>query len=162
ELFRKESLFVTMLKSTGRDYAASPVLQALRRVGVASVMEDKFVRSGQVLTAEQAAKLLAGKPAWILVDVDGSPKALLPALDLVKHLESAAVEEQGEAIDLLEIPAQRLQVAPVHLQETLQQALDRLQHTGVEALYVQRMTAPGITRIYGVLTRAMLESTYRY
>jgi H+/Cl- antiporter ClcA len=162
ELFRKESLFVTMLKSTGRDYDASPVLQALRRVGVASVMDRQFQRSAQQLTPEQARQLLADKPAWILVDVDGSPRALLPALDLVKYLEATPAPEQGERIDLLEIPAQRQQVAPVHLQETLQQALERLEQTGAEALYVQRMTAPGITRIYGVLTRAMLESKYRY
>jgi hypothetical protein len=50
----------------------------------------------------------------------------------------------------------------VHLQETLQQALERLDAGEGEALYVERVTAPGIRRIYGILTRQMVESSYRY
>ena len=37
-------------------------------------------------------------------------------------------------------------------QATLQEALEQLERTGAEALYVERMTAPGIKPIFGVLT----------
>jgi hypothetical protein len=30
----------------------------------------------------------------------------------------------------------------------------------VEALYVERVTAPGIRRVYGILHRSMIERTY--
>ena len=36
ELFRQESLFHAMLKASGMDYDANPVVQELRRIGVAS------------------------------------------------------------------------------------------------------------------------------
>ena len=46
-------------------------------------------------------------------------------------------------LDLMEIPGRRLQLAPVQLQATLQEALQQLDRSGAEALYVERMTAPG-------------------
>ena len=162
EVFHKESLFVSALKARGRDYDANPVLQALRRVGVASVMDKRFVLVDSQLSLDLASELLAGKPYWVLIDHGGKPRALMPAIDLVRYLETAEVTDQDPHIDLLEIPAQRLDAAPVHLQETLQQALERLDAGEGEALYVERVTAPGIRRIYGILTRQMVESPYRY
>lgn len=162
EVFRKESLFLTILKARGRDYDANPVLQALRRVGVASVMEKNFVRTDRLLSRAAAAELLSNSPGWILVDVEAKPKALMPAVDLARYLEAAGPPNGADQIDLMEIPAQRAQVASVHLQDTLHQALQCLDQGSGEALYVERVIAPGITRIYGVLTRAIVESAYRY
>jgi len=162
EVFQKDSLFITMLKARGRDYDANPVLQALRRVGVASVMEKNFVRASQLLSRQAASELLSQNPHWILVDVESRPTALMPAVDLARYMESSPPQDEEEQIDLMAIPAQREQVASVHLQETLHQALQRLDQGEGEALFVERAIAPGITRIYGVLTRSMVESAYRY
>jgi len=159
ELFRKESLFITMLKASGMDYSASPVLQALRRVGVAGVMSTGFVRTEGVISHEKARELLAKEPTWLLIDGEQGPQGLLRAVDLASHLDDTADETD---VDLWHIPGQRLDVAPVNLQATLQEAVDVLRETAAEALYVERMTAPGIRRIYGILTREMVESAYRY
>jgi len=159
ELFHKESLFITMLKANGMDYSASPVLQALRRVGVAGVMSSRFVRSERVITRDKARALLAGEPSWLLIDGEKGPIALLRAVDLAGHLDQTSGE--GD-VDLWRIPGQRLDVAPVNLQATLQEAVDVLRASSAEALYVERMTAPGIRRIYGILTRDMVESAYKY
>ncbi len=59
------------------------------------------------------------------------------------------------------IPRKRLELAPIHLHETLQEALEKLNKGEGEALYVQRMSAPGIWRIYGILTREQIESSYQ-
>lgn len=162
EVFNKESLFLTMLKARGRDYDANPLLQALRREGVASVMEKNFARVDRLLSHRAASELLANNPAWLLVDVDTKPKALMPAIELAKYLEANPAAEGEVQIDLIGIPAQRQEVSAVHLQENLHQALQRLDRGEGEALYVDRTIAPGINRIYGVLTRAMVESAYRY
>ena len=60
------------------------------------------------------------------------------------------------------IPARRFDVASINLQATLQEAVEMLESGAAEALYVQRMSAPGIHRIYGVLTREHVESAYKY
>ena len=78
-------------------------------------------------------------------------------MDLAGYLDP----RPGDAdVDLWRIPGQRLDVAPVNLQATLQEAVDVLRASSAEALYVERITAPGIRRIYGILTRDMVESAY--
>ncbi|MFE8034553.1 chloride channel protein [Thiohalocapsa marina] len=159
ELFGKDSLFLTALRANGLDYRAHPVVDLLRRSSVGGVMNTRFVRSGPRLSRGEAERLLADEPEWVIVERDGVPGALMPGKAVASHL---ARTPEAEQLDLLEIPAERLELAPVHLQATLQEAMDRLQQQGAEALYVQRMTAPGIQRIYGVLTRERIESAYRY
>ncbi|MES9845694.1 MAG: chloride channel protein [Candidatus Sedimenticola sp. PURPLELP] len=159
ELFRKESLFITMLKASGLDYNTNPVMQALRRVGVASVMGKSFERPEQVLELSAAEKLLEQRPEWLLVQGEEGPVALMPALDLARYIQES---DEIETIDLMDIPARREDVAAIHIQATLQEALELLDGGGTEALYVERTTAPGIKRIYGVLTREQVESAYRY
>jgi CIC family chloride channel protein len=92
---------------------------------------------------------------------EGRPTALLPAADLARHLAEAAAQSE---VDLLEFPAERLQLAPVALQATLQEALQAMDASGVDALYVTA-TMPAdadVTRVYGVLRRTEIERSYRY
>ncbi|WP_245831947.1 chloride channel protein [Solemya velesiana gill symbiont] len=159
ELFRKESLFITMLKASGLDYNANPVMQALRRIGVASVMGKSFERPDSVVERSDAETLLEKGPEWLLVQGEEGPVALMPALDLARFLQE---NQEVQEIDLMAIPARRDEVAPVHIQATLQEAMELLESRGVQSLYVERTTAPGIQRIYGVLTREQVESAYRY
>jgi len=160
ELFRKESLFITMLKASGMDYSTTPVLQALRRIGVAGTMSKSFVRSEAKIAQEAAQALLQKKPAWLIIDAEKGPRMLLRAADLASHLEAGGADND-EAIDLIEIPGKRYDLAPIHLQATLQEAQEQLNASNAEALYVQRQTAPGINRVYGILTRDMIDATYR-
>jgi H+/Cl- antiporter ClcA len=163
ELFGKESIFTTVLKASGRDYRTNPVLQTLRRIGVGSVMQQSFARHDHTISRGQAMELLADEPEWIIIDQKGEPTALIHAVDLARHLQSTEEEEGGSGeVDLMEIPAWREQVLPINLQATLQEALELLDNSPEEALYVERMTAPGIHRIYGILTREQIESAYRY
>ena len=156
-VFGKDSVFLSVLRASGLDYSASPVLQALRRVGVAGVMERRVVRGERLLERAGAEDLLKERPEWVLIERDRQPQALMPALDLARYLG----ESPEKRVDLLGIPARRLQVAPVHLQATLQEALEAMEGSGAEAIYVERPIAPGIKRVYGILTRDQIESAYR-
>jgi hypothetical protein len=82
----------------------------------------------------------------------------MPAADLARYLEE---NELTEELDLGEIPANRKEIAPVFLQATLQEAMETLNEKHVDAVYVQRTNVPGIERIYGVLTREVIEAGYR-
>ena len=78
---------------------------------------------------------------------------------MAKYLRSG--EQPADQIDLLAIPAERLQLAPIPLQATLQEALLALRQDSVEALYVLSQVR-GEQRIYGVLTSESVESAYRF
>ncbi len=163
ELFGKESLFITMLKASGMDYSSSPVHVALRRMGVAGAMNKSFVRSDAIIDQNQAAAVLEARPVWILINGEESPVALLQAVDLASYIDRE--DEDGDdgkgTIDLMDIPGKRFEIHSVHIRATLLEAREILDQSSLQALYVQRQTAPGIHHIYGILTREMIESAYQ-
>lgn len=168
EAFGKKSLFLTILKSQGLSYQNSPVIQALRRVSVGAIMDRSILRTERYLTMEDARKALKSEPKWLVVEGSNGPTALMPAVDLARYLEdterSLAEDEASapEAIDLMDIPANRRDVAPVQYQATLEEALNQFEATDAEALYVQRHVAPMIQRVYGVVLKSDIESYYQY
>jgi CIC family chloride channel protein len=161
ELFHKESLFITMLKANGLDYSANPMLQTLRRSGVASLMNRSFEKTDPVITQERADHILSKRTEWLLINMEGRPAYLLPAVDLAVYLKTLQ-DQAPTTIDLLQIPGRRYQIVAIDLRATLQEAYDKLSNDEVEALYIERMTAPGIKRTYGVLTGEMIDSSYKY
>jgi CIC family chloride channel protein len=170
QLFRQESIFVTLMRARGLDYRNEPLSQSLRRIGVGAAMDTRLASLRRISTREQIADTLARNPHWILALEGERPVALLPAADLARQMSEAAeqaaqtgrTEQANQAnIDLLEIPAARLQVAPIALQATLQEALESMDASGAEALYVT-MRAANVPRIYGVLRRSDVERSYRY
>ena len=157
--FGQVSVFRRMLQARGLDHKANPVKQRLRSIGVASVMDRRFAMSPTRVSRKKAQLLLEEGPPWLLVlDKQREPMALLPAIDLARFLEEHPDEE---AIELTEIPGNRLAVAAVHIHATLQEAITHLEKTGAEALYVERPTLAPFSRIHGLLTRDTLESAYR-
>ncbi|MGB5669153.1 MAG: chloride channel protein [Sedimenticolaceae bacterium] len=163
EVFGKESLFITMLRANGLDYGVNPMTQALRRVGVASVMDRNFARVGSVIGLSVAREVLGPNPLYLVVEPKDGPRLLMPAVDLARHLESMEdADAHAGSIDLLEIPAQRMELGRINLQANLQEAWEMFDRGEAEALVVERMTAPGIYRSYGVLTHETAEKAYRY
>jgi len=163
EIFGKESIFISLLRSTGFEHKTSPVLQALRRIGVGSVMKKGFVCHDHIISREQAEKLLVDKPEWLLVEIEGSPEVLMHAIDLARHIQDVESEEGGVGdIDLMEIPAWREPIIPIAFQANLQEALELLDRMSVESLYVESSSIAGRHQIYGILTREEIESAYHY
>jgi len=159
ELFGKQSLFLAMLQSSGMDYRTSPVQQALSRVGVASVMAKNFVRVDAQIGRQLAESVVDSEIDWVLVDEEQQPSQLLSTADLARHLLGEPPEV--DSLDLLAIPATRLQLAGISVQANLQQAHMLLEQGSVEALYVHGISRGQGERIYGVLTRELIESAYR-
>ncbi|MDH3562451.1 MAG: chloride channel protein, partial [Gammaproteobacteria bacterium] len=158
-VFHQPSVYVVLLRGRGLDYRNDPVTQSLRRLGVGGSMDGNITVLPRTIAPDRAQAELALNPDWILVRDGEKLVALQPAMDLAR-----ALKEQPEAteLDLLAIPAQRSQVAGVLLQATLQEALDILNATGAEAVYVSDDAAPGSEHVYGVLTRERIERSYRY
>ncbi|MCW8933062.1 MAG: chloride channel protein [Gammaproteobacteria bacterium] len=172
ELFRKKSLFISVLEANEVNVYTNPISQTLRRIGVGSVMNKTIAQVNDQMTLEKIKNTLSENPEWLLIaDKDNQYKQLMPAIELVKYVEQQCDDacdedredsEEKEIIDLLEIPARRIEAASIHLQATLEEALNKLDNLELDALYVERMNTPGIMHIYGVLTREQIESAYQF
>ena len=174
EVFGKQSLFISMLRSNGLDYDINPVMQVLRGIGVASVLDNNTARFTQTISHENATSLIEGDSAtnWLLLNnKDGGLVMLMPISELAKYLQITIAEDEGQTaaeeqeyndIDLLEIPAKRLQLSPISLQANLQQAHDKFEQ-GAEALYVvfNEALSDENSRVYGIITKNMIEQAYK-
>jgi CIC family chloride channel protein len=83
--------------------------------------------------------------------------ALLLAADLDRYVID---NREEDAIDLLEIPATRKDVSRANVVASLQDALELLNKSGKEALYITGAKGRGLQRVYGVLTREDIERSY--
>lgn len=158
ELFRTDSIFLSWLREKGLDPRRNPLLQAFSRLGIVRLMDRRLSVLPRRLTRAALLDALEDEPRWVLVEEVGEqPVALVPVTDVLSHLEENAAEED---LDLLDIPAQRLQPAAVEIRASLREALEILRRERAEALYVVQTNAPGRRRYYGVLTRRDIEREY--
>lgn len=162
-LFGRDSVFLTLLKARGLDYRSNPVAQSLRRTGIASVLNRSFAITPRMVSKNRAAAILEDQPLWIIFHTTDAAYTLLLAADLARHVSSLDEAEnivEKNMIDLMEIPAQRLEVIDIREQATLQEALDNLNESGADALYVTRRSTNKSDAIIGIITRQTIESYY--
>ena len=167
ELFGHDSVYISQMRGIGLDYRDDPVAQSLRRLAVTSVMNSSFALVQPQLTRQQADAVMAEHPSWLIIKC-GEEKLLMPGTDLARYLEETSAEKlkQDEnpelEIDLRELPSKRKQLAAVSSQATLQQALKLLDEADAEALYVIKPLGRSADKIFGVVTRQIIEEAYRY
>ncbi len=158
ELFGKSSMFHTLLEATGLNYHTDPVMQSLRRIGAASFMNRNFVQVEPILTRDTVRIILDNNPEWILIKGDQDQMALMPAVDLLRIME----QQEEEEFDLLCLPATRYELAQLRMQATLQEALEKLDNSQADALYIEWYDQDHYWRIQGILTRPLIESAYHF
>lgn len=155
-MFHHDSLFSSLLQARGLDHSTSVVMQRLRMIGAASIMNRSFALCGHTLSRESSKALLSHGPQWLVVtDPERKPQQMVRALDLQGFMET---HPDADSIILREIPGKRLQLAALSVRASLQEALDVLNKSGAEALYLQREEGG---HIYGVMTRARIEKAYQ-
>ena len=158
--FSHKSVFLTQMEMMGLEFRQNPLSMALNRASVASIMIRSFSRVSPLLPIEEAKSLVAERPYWLLVDGEKGPAFILRTEDLEQFLKSDE-SDGAQQVNLAEIPATRKDVTSVLLRATLSEALDTLNATGVQALYVNRITAPMLDSPVGIITRQDIESFYQ-
>lgn len=156
EFFRTESIFLTLLRPAGGAARMRAIREALTQLGIARLMDRRLAVLPCKVERARLDDALLSDPRWLILEPGPgeAPAAIVPAGDVLAFLQLS--QEAGE-IDLMSIPAKRLQAAPVEMRATLSEALDALRKHEAEALYVVQTTVPGIRRYYGVVTRTDLE-----
>lgn len=168
-VFGKSSIYRHLMLAKGLDYRNSPLSKALRRVGVASVMDRQTLQQSRHILESEAIKLLKQEPRWILIfDEDDDRKtSLLPATDLARYLNARnderdhSIDTEPKTLDLLNIPAKRLDTTSITIIATLQEAHEKMNAEQCEVLYVNGAHGDSKRRIYGVVTREHIERSYR-
>lgn len=157
QVFGVRSLFVLQMEILGLEFRQNPLSMTLNRASVASIMTRSFKRVAPVIELQAARLLVVQKPYWLLVNGEERPAFILRTVDLAQYLSS----ESEEQIDLTAIPATRKDVTGIFLQAMLSEALDSLNQSGVQALFVNRISAPLLDSPVGILTREDIESFYQ-
>lgn len=158
QIFGIKSIFITQMEYLGLEYRQNPLSMHLNRASVASIMSRSFERVPAELDVEAIRAVISQKPTWLLVDVaERTPGFILPTVDVITYLENNKLE----AVNLKEIPATRKEVSDVMLQATLKEALDIMDGSGHESLYVNRISAPMIDSVVGIVTRQDIETYYQ-
>ncbi|MEJ2443025.1 MAG: chloride channel protein, partial [Exilibacterium sp.] len=162
QVFGCEGIFLAQLAAGGRSVQFKPLFQVLRRAGVRSVMDTRFVCSSQMISYDEAKNVLSNHPMWVVVEELNKDKYLLRATDLAAYLDQASEQELAleKDIDLLEIPARRYKPLPIHQQANLYEAQKLLQK-GAEALYVERLSSPLTTPVMGIVTHSTIDNYYQ-
>ncbi len=155
-LFRQRSAHQTVLRQLRRVVPDDPLNQLLHRTDVTATMDSRVVRVPVLLHADDLEPLLEFTPTWCLVERDGEDLYLVQGKDLLDWLRDSLAE--GEAADLAEAGIRRWTIAPVPLQATLRQAMDKIRSSTVEAVCVyERSRATGKPILHGVVTRESIE-----
>jgi chloride channel protein, CIC family len=170
-VFRCDGLFQTLLRIQGKyreplNPEFGMIHQMLSRSGVRGMMDRHFVRTARQLDQQHAQALLQHHPHWILIEDD---IILLHPADLALYLEQHPLTDDAEdarQLDLLELPARRLQLTAVSIEANLYEALQAMNAAQVDAIYVTSadMGSDDIKRtdkIKGIVTRDKLENYYR-
>ncbi|WP_043531256.1 chloride channel protein [Litchfieldella xinjiangensis] len=168
---RCDGFFITLTRN-GLHPLQQPLRQALSRVSVPAVMERNLVRTPRMVSRDEARSLLENKPTWVVIvrSTEDKPTLALKAVDLARVLLEEDRESEGAVdavdnetlLDLLEVPGQRLEMAPIHQQATLSEAFERLNDQSLDALFVENTSTPMMRRISGIITRDAIENYYRY
>ena len=164
-IFKKPSIYRLLMIARGLDYRNSPVVQALRRIGVASVMERNIIQHKKDISIEKAETILKTEPRWIIVLDENGQAQLVPSNDLSNHILTLkeASDESGEPmpeeLDMLNFPAVRLVASRITTIDTMQEAYDLMRNEDVDALFVSGAHGKTKDRIYGILTSEHVEQS---
>lgn len=166
-VFGKSSIYRHLMLARGLDYRNTPMSKALRRIGVASVMQRNVVQSIRLISKIEAENILKHEPRWILLnDIEQATRYLLPATDLARHLNELDISSENDKhelqIDLFTIPAKREDTVAIPIIATLQEAHEKMQSNDCKILYVTGAHGNAKKRIYGIITREHIDSSYQF
>lgn len=154
-VFRQRSAHQAVLRQLRRVVPNDPLTQLLHRTDVTSNMEVSVVRIPMELEPSSIPALINATPAWCLVSREGEDLFLLRGAELAEWLGEHAAPEGPT--NLSEADLRRWSIAPVPVQATLRQAMDRIKERTVEAVCVYGRSTGGKRVLQGVVTRDGIE-----
>ena len=151
--FRCDGLFQTLLDIQGKKSNFALMEQLLSRTGARNIWDTHVKSSTSSVTRAQAENLLNEHPHWIVLVEN---KLLMHPADLANYLNDNK-SSADTLLDLLAIPARRLDMIELDEQTNLYQALTNMNHAQVDAAFIKRSHNPDP----GILTRERIDNFYK-
>lgn len=150
--FGCEGLFQVLLKVQGKNRNFVAAEQLLSRTGARSLLDRHISASPTQITYTQAQALLIHHPHWIVLS---NNKLLLHPSDLANYLNDNT-NPPDTLLDLLAIPARRLDMIELDDQANLFQVLSSMNHAQVDAAFIKSSHASSM----GIITRERIDNFY--
>jgi len=151
--FRCDGLFQTLLDIQGKKSNFALMEQLLSRTGARNIWDTHVKSSPSSVTHAQAEDLLNEHPHWIVLVEN---ELLMHPADLANYLNDNK-SSADTLLDLLAIPARRLDMIELNEQTNLYQALASMNHAQVDAAFIKRSHNPDP----GILTRERIDNFYK-
>ena len=152
--FRCDGLFETLLKIQGKFRTPEIAEQLLSKTGTRQLLDRRIKTCPAQVSFADASALLAHHPHWLVLEGN---KYILPGQDLAAFLAQQGDGKKPELINLMEIPARRLDIIPLADDSTLFEALQSLDAAQVEAGFISTSQA----QVAGIITREKINNYYR-
>jgi len=150
--FGCEGLFQVLLKVQGKNRNFVAAEQLLSRTGARSLLDRHIEASPTQITYAQAQVLLIHHPHWIVLS---DHKLLLHPSHLANYLNDNT-NSPDTLLDLLAIPARRLDMIELDDQANLFQVLSSMNHAQVDAAFIKSSHASSM----GIITRERIDNFY--
>lgn len=160
-VFKKQSVFITMLKTRGLDYRHDPVAVSLGRTGVGAMMDRRLLALPRHV--EASALPDAGEETqWVLL-TDGDRVCAVVRWHAVESFmeEMKRSAKKGEVLDLLQTHGAHENFHLVRIHATLAEAMEAMERSGARVVLVTDSDNAAPDSVYGVLTRDRIESSVR-
>lgn len=152
--FRCDGLFETLLKIQGKFRTPEIAEQLLSKTGSRQLLDRHIKVCPSQIAHADATALLSHHPHWLLLEGN---KYILPGQDLAAFLAQQKDAEPTTIINLMDIPARRLDIIPLADDSTLFEALQTLEAAQVEAGFITTSQA----QVAGIITREKINNYYR-
>ncbi len=152
-VFQCEGLFQTILAVQGKKSSFAAHEQLLSSTGARSLLDRHVKISSTSLDLEHAKNLLTNHPHWIVLL---EPKLLLHPTDLANYLSDNEIAADT-LLDLLAIPARRLNMIELEDHTNLYQALLNMNQAQVDAAFIRNSQTSNL----GILTRERIDNFYK-
>jgi CIC family chloride channel protein len=162
-VFKRSSIFISMLEARGLEYQHDPVAISLGRTGVGAVIQRRLVSVARRATRSALPNPQDRPLDWVLLTEGSQVVGLVPGDAFATFLQT--LDDDGEDIetfDLLEIEGASTDFSMVRLHATLREAIERMRDADTRIVLVTRVEAATPGSIYGVLTRDQIEASVRY
>jgi hypothetical protein len=152
--FKCDGLYQTLLAVHGKKSSLTAHEQLLSRTGARSLLDKHIKTCAAQISASYAEQLLSKQPHWIVLM---EHKLLLHPADLADYLNDNK-NTADTLLDLLTIPARRLNMIELEDHTNLYQALLSMNHAQVDAAFIKSSQASGL----GVITREHIDNFYKF